>query len=224
MSGPDRIYLQDAGDYESAADFEVTWCVVPQDDADTEYIRRDPAVLAALPEVQALIAGACDRFRGNLRETFDAMCAMRDAINEHIPMPSLESDLLHGPENSVFCATVAESIIDAIAARDAMIAAAETRALDSVTTLHRVISDVRAATVGTTPMLSDLAQALVAWRDEAVKAERQTIADACTDRADYLDDAAKWGGSKQYLASLKGGVVELRNMHAAIRKRGEGQP
>ncbi len=45
------------------------------------------------------------------RETFDAMCAMRDAINEFIPMPSLESDLLQGPENSVFCATVAEAVI-----------------------------------------------------------------------------------------------------------------
>ena len=45
------------------------------------------------------------------RDTFDAMCAMRNSINEHIPMPSLESDLLQGPENSVFCATVAEAVI-----------------------------------------------------------------------------------------------------------------
>lgn len=45
------------------------------------------------------------------RATFDAMCAMRDTINEYVPMPSLESDLLQGPENSVFCATVAEAVI-----------------------------------------------------------------------------------------------------------------
>lgn len=45
------------------------------------------------------------------RDTFDAMCAMRNSINEHVPMPSLESDLLQGPENSVFCATVAEAVI-----------------------------------------------------------------------------------------------------------------
>ena len=45
------------------------------------------------------------------RATFDAMCAMRDAINEYVPMPSLESDLIQGPENSVFCATVAEAVI-----------------------------------------------------------------------------------------------------------------
>lgn len=50
----------------------------------------------------------------NGRETFDAMCAMRDAINEHVPMPSLESDLLQGPEASVFCATVAEAVILAL--------------------------------------------------------------------------------------------------------------
>lgn len=49
------------------------------------------------------------------RETFDAMCAMRNAINEHIPMPSLESDLLQGPENSVFCAAVAEAVIAEVA-------------------------------------------------------------------------------------------------------------
>ena len=48
------------------------------------------------------------------RETFDAMCAMRDAINEFVPMPSLESDLLQGPENSVFCATVAEAVINEV--------------------------------------------------------------------------------------------------------------
>ena len=41
MSAPERIYLQDAGDYSKAAALEVTWCVEPQDDGDTEYIRAD---------------------------------------------------------------------------------------------------------------------------------------------------------------------------------------
>ena len=50
-------------------------------------------------------------WRKNSRETFEAMCAMRDSINEHIPMPSLESDLLNGPESSVFCAAVAKAVI-----------------------------------------------------------------------------------------------------------------
>lgn len=50
----------------------------------------------------------------NSRETFDAMCAMRNSINEYLPMPSLESDLLQGPENSVFCAAVAEAVVSEV--------------------------------------------------------------------------------------------------------------
>jgi hypothetical protein len=41
MSAPERIFLQDGGDYEGYAPFEVTWCVEPQDAADTEYVRAD---------------------------------------------------------------------------------------------------------------------------------------------------------------------------------------
>jgi hypothetical protein len=58
MSAPERIWLQDAGNYDAASDGEVTWCATPQDDDDTEYILAAPAVLAALPEVQALIGAA----------------------------------------------------------------------------------------------------------------------------------------------------------------------
>jgi hypothetical protein len=48
MTAPDRIFLQDAGDYASAAKLEVTWCVEPVDQADTEYVRADlVAALAA---------------------------------------------------------------------------------------------------------------------------------------------------------------------------------
>ncbi len=54
----------------------------------------------------------------NRRATFEAMVAMRNAINEHTPMPSLESDLLQGPEDSVFCATVAEAVVAALAERE----------------------------------------------------------------------------------------------------------
>jgi hypothetical protein len=57
-----------------------------------------------------------ERWRANSTETWQAMNAMRDAINEHIPMPSLESDLLQGPENSIFCATVAEAVVARVAA------------------------------------------------------------------------------------------------------------
>ena len=47
----------------------------------------------------------------NIRETFEAMVAMRDSINEHLPMPSLESDLAQGPDDRVFCSVVAEAVI-----------------------------------------------------------------------------------------------------------------
>lgn len=56
----------------------------------------------------------CERWRRNSIETWQAMQAMRNDINEYIPMPSMESDLLQGPENSVFCATVAEAVITSV--------------------------------------------------------------------------------------------------------------
>jgi hypothetical protein len=71
--------------------------------AQADYTARILAALTTAPAPKIVVRPD--------RDTFDAMCAMRDAINEHIPMPSLESDLLQGPENSVFCATVAEAVI-----------------------------------------------------------------------------------------------------------------
>ena len=49
MTGPDRIWIDRYGGKWSHADGGTQ---------DVEYIRRDPAVLAALPEVQAMIAAA----------------------------------------------------------------------------------------------------------------------------------------------------------------------
>lgn len=54
------------------------------------------------------------RWRANSIATWEAMLTMRNDINEHISMPSLDSDLLEGPENSVFCAKVAEAVIEAV--------------------------------------------------------------------------------------------------------------
>ena len=93
----------------------------------------------------------------------------------------------------------------------ALTAAAEARALDSVTTLHMVIADIRAATVGSKPMLSELAQALVAWRDEAVRAEREACVAECQHRASQHEN------NGHYLL-----MREVELCAAAIRKRGEG--
>lgn len=51
MSGPDLIWVEPTG-------YREGWTGYPDQavDGDIEYVRRDPAVLAALPEVRALIA------------------------------------------------------------------------------------------------------------------------------------------------------------------------
>ena len=87
-----------------------------QDDGDYVLHTDHLAALAAIERAayERGKAEANEIWSRNNRETFDAMCAMRDAINEHVPMPSLESDLLQGPEASVFCATVAEAVILAL--------------------------------------------------------------------------------------------------------------
>lgn len=72
------------------------------------------STVEALKAENAALLSRVEMWRKNSRETFDAMCAMRNAINEHIPMPSLESDLLQGPETSVFCAVVAQSVVAAL--------------------------------------------------------------------------------------------------------------
>lgn len=77
-----------------------------------EYDEQRKVAADALEDIQK----SNEAWWKNSLETWSAMRAMRDAINEYIPMPSLESDLLRGPENSVFCATVAETVIVAIEA------------------------------------------------------------------------------------------------------------
>lgn len=76
----------------------------------------------------------------NRRATFDAMCAMRNSINEVIPMPSLESDLLQGPEDSVFCATVAETVVGRVKTLEAEIAELRESNLDLAASLAAAIS------------------------------------------------------------------------------------
>lgn len=99
MTAPKRIWLQDAGDYRHAAQFEVTWCAEPQDDADTEYIRADlvPTLehALALPEIKALVdalnACAASLERADTEEGVcccgDDMASHGDPINcGHIPV------------------------------------------------------------------------------------------------------------------------------------------
>lgn len=116
---------------------------------------------AAIRELQRIN----DLWAANSCETWQAMQAMRDSINEHIHMPSAESDLLQGPESSVFCEIVARRVADAI------------REL-------RAEADARSEATAQN-MADEMIPALVAERDAAVslykKAEAQVevIAASC---------------------------------------------
>jgi hypothetical protein len=81
-----------------------------------------PDTIRALATEVLESRAAEERWRSNSRETFDAMVAMRNDINEHIPLPSIESDLARGPGNDVFCAEVAQGVVTTLAAKDAEIA------------------------------------------------------------------------------------------------------
>jgi hypothetical protein len=61
-NAPDRIWLQDGGDYDAArqANSDVTWCNAPVNDGDTEYLRTDLA--------QAQVAAALIRAAEMLKE------------------------------------------------------------------------------------------------------------------------------------------------------------
>ena len=48
MTAPERIWLQDGGDFDAAS--EVTWCQHSIDDADTEYVRADLSAIDVHPD------------------------------------------------------------------------------------------------------------------------------------------------------------------------------
>lgn len=87
-----------------------------------------------------------ERLRSYQRSTFDAMVAMRNSINEIIPMPSIESDLLIGPENSVFFAAVVKGVADGVimVERAAIEAAAKVVSYSSGMSVDDAASAVRA--------------------------------------------------------------------------------
>lgn len=94
------------------------WVNCPPDRIPAEYKQHtcEATMIAWRRVAQAISAEVQKHWQKNARETWEAMCAMRDSINEHAPMPSVEADLLEGPEASVFCATVAEAVIRALTA------------------------------------------------------------------------------------------------------------
>ena len=92
MTGPDRIWIDRHGG---------NWSPVDGGTQDVEYIRRDPAVLAALPEVQALIAAA-----------YEVAAKVVDTCNAEGPYQAI------GAAGRIRALTPAEATA-ALAARDA---------------------------------------------------------------------------------------------------------
>lgn len=94
-----------------------------------------PARIAAIAEyVAAEKARAdaaeanCERWRLNSIANYAAFTAMRNTINEVVPMQSAEADLLRGPEQSVACAAIASAVVATIASLTEQLA--EARALN----------------------------------------------------------------------------------------------
>jgi hypothetical protein len=73
----------------------------------------------------AELEGANNCWRSNMRDTQYALFAMRNDINNVMPVPSIESDLLQGPENSVFCSAVATAVVEKITTQNDRIAELE---------------------------------------------------------------------------------------------------
>ena len=151
----------------------------------TAYIRAD---LAALTEQN-------QTWQRNSRETFDAMVAMRNSINEHLPMPSLESDLLQGPENSVFCAAVADAVVQHVAA----LTAKRDEYADQISTLFPAVN-----------------REAVEQRARAEAAEAQIATMIEADAVQAMLDAAQpimaeaCRGYEEQIAALTAQVAEMR--------------
>lgn len=98
----------------------------------------------------------------NMRDTWEAMQAMRDAINDHIPLPSTESDLLQGPENSVFCEVVATAVIGALATLRAEMREAAMQYLADAGQAMERIEEARASEAAAMERITDLETLLAA--------------------------------------------------------------
>ena len=98
-----------------------------------EYWLNDPGlarriaeqVVSAVNSHDALTARVAElesanaMWQQNSRDAASAMLAMRNAINEYVPIQSIESDLHRGPETSVFCEVVATAVTTRVAELEA---------------------------------------------------------------------------------------------------------
>jgi hypothetical protein len=76
-------------------------------DLASSHAARAEAAEAAL----ASATRAKDCFQRMTRAHWEALCAMRNSINEHIPMPNTDSGPLFSPENGPIYADIAERVV-----------------------------------------------------------------------------------------------------------------
>jgi hypothetical protein len=118
MIAHDFIWLQNAANSDGPDFMEVTWCCEPMDDDDTEYVRRDPAVIAALPETRAMLADALERA---VEQTLPD--GWRETAHEEHAKPGLKAQRVWASGYNA-CQTAIRALIPAdhaaaLAARDA---------------------------------------------------------------------------------------------------------
>lgn len=84
-------------------------------DPKVRQLIKDHAALLA--ERDALAAQLADALRGKgcfqrmTRAHWEALCAMRNSINEYVPMPNTDSGPLFSPENGPIYADIAERVV-----------------------------------------------------------------------------------------------------------------
>jgi len=188
MTAPDFIWIKPDAGFDGVAG---TWLDEPDGLDMQRYVRRDPAVIAALPEVQAMLAAKLEDaaalplniipYSPELKALLDAITAYRDAIR----------------------ALITPDMAQALADRDARV---RREALDSVTTLHHVLSMVREKSgLGAGPMLSDLPDAVAEKMEAARREERERAAGFAENFEWFECGAAFWPAAIAVAIRAEGG-------------------
>lgn len=81
------------------------------------------AEIARLTAALAEAVRAKECFQRMTRAHWEALCAMRNSINEYVPMPNTDSGPLFSPENGPIYADISERVIAALAEAEARTAA-----------------------------------------------------------------------------------------------------
>lgn len=124
---PDKIWILRsdavmAGKYCTVGGLQQVWV----GDDGIEYVRADriEALTARAEAAEKALADVTrdkECFQRMTRSHWEALCAMRDSINEYVPMPSTDSGPLLSPEDGPIYADIAERVIASLKESRAMI-------------------------------------------------------------------------------------------------------